>query len=48
MTVIEAELMRAVCASLDCPLPPLLTANHIAPAELGSVSGRRAAVDAPE
>jgi Zn-dependent protease with chaperone function len=42
MTVIEAELMRAICASLDCPLPPLLTANHIAQAEPGSVSGRRA------
>jgi Zn-dependent protease with chaperone function len=48
MTVIEAELMRAVCASLDCPLPPLLTSNRLAPAELGSVSGRRAEVDTPE
>jgi hypothetical protein len=48
MTVIEGELMRAVCASLDCPLPPLLTANRLAPAELGSISGRRAEADAPE
>jgi len=48
MTVIEAELMRAVCASLDCPLPPLLTANRLAPAELGNVPGRRAEAGAPE
>ena len=48
MTVIEAELMRAVCASLDCPLPPLLTANRLAPSELGSVSARRAEASAPE
>jgi hypothetical protein len=48
MTVIEAELMRAVCASLDCPLPPLFTSNRFARAEFGSVSGHRAAVDAPE
>ena len=48
MTVIEAELMRAICASLDLPLPPLLTANRLAPAELGSGSGRRAETGAPE
>jgi Zn-dependent protease with chaperone function len=24
LTTIEAELMRAICASLDCPLPPIL------------------------
>ena len=27
VTPTEAELLRAVCASLDCPLPPLLSAN---------------------
>jgi len=26
MTLREAELLRAVCATLDCPLPPLLSA----------------------
>ena len=30
--VIEAELMRMVCAVLDCPLPPLL--DHVDPATL--------------
>ncbi|MGH8193531.1 MAG: M48 family metallopeptidase [Woeseiaceae bacterium] len=25
MNVTEAELLRAICASLDCPLPPLMT-----------------------
>jgi Zn-dependent protease with chaperone function len=34
MTVEEAELMRAVCAGLDCPLPPLITSNPLAPTEL--------------
>ncbi|RLA28519.1 MAG: hypothetical protein DRR15_17265, partial [Gammaproteobacteria bacterium] len=24
LTIAEAELLRAVCASLDCPLPPIL------------------------
>jgi Zn-dependent protease with chaperone function len=48
MTVIEAELMRAICASLNCPLPPLLTADRIGTAEPGSVSGRPAAADAPK
>ena len=24
LTIAEAELIRIVCASLDCPLPPLL------------------------
>jgi hypothetical protein len=23
LTLSEAELLRAICASLDCPLPPL-------------------------
>jgi hypothetical protein len=26
LTVREAELLRAICASLDCPLPPILSA----------------------
>jgi Zn-dependent protease with chaperone function len=26
MTLAEAELLRAICASLDCPLPPVLAA----------------------
>jgi len=25
LTITEAELLRAICASLDCPLPPILT-----------------------
>ena len=24
LSVSEAELIRAICASLDCPLPPIL------------------------
>jgi hypothetical protein len=39
MSVIEAELLRAVCAGLDCPLPPLITANPTAPTELGGSPG---------
>lgn len=27
MTVAEAELLRAICASLHCPMPPLLATN---------------------
>ena len=27
LTVAEGELLRAVCASLECPLPPILTAS---------------------
>jgi len=27
LTLTEAELLRAVCASLDCPLPPILSAQ---------------------
>jgi Zn-dependent protease with chaperone function len=27
ITVTETELVRAICASLDCPLPPILTNN---------------------
>jgi hypothetical protein len=26
MTVAESELLRAICAALHCPLPPLFTA----------------------
>jgi len=25
LSVPEAELLRAICASLDCPLPPILS-----------------------
>ena len=28
LTVMEGELLRAVCASLDCPLPPLLSTSQ--------------------
>jgi len=35
LTVVESELMRAICAGLDCPLPPLLIENPIAPTQLG-------------
>lgn len=28
----EAELLRAICATLDCPLPPLITSGTMAPA----------------
>jgi Zn-dependent protease with chaperone function len=31
LTLAEAELLRAICASLDCPLPPLLADNPINP-----------------
>ena len=27
LTLTEAELLRAICASLDCPLPPILAAD---------------------
>jgi hypothetical protein len=27
VTVREAELLRAVCAALDCPMPPLVGAG---------------------
>jgi hypothetical protein len=27
LTLREAELLRAICASLDCPLPPILQTN---------------------
>jgi len=27
LTVAEAELIRVICATLDCPLPPILVAN---------------------
>jgi hypothetical protein len=27
MTVAESELLRAICAALHCPLPPLYHAN---------------------
>ena len=30
LTVAEGELIRAICASLDCPLPPILVENSIA------------------
>ena len=30
LSVTEAELIRAICASLDCPLPPILVENPIA------------------
>lgn len=29
LTISEAELLRAVCASLHCPLPPLLSAQSV-------------------
>jgi Zn-dependent protease with chaperone function len=34
LTLAEAELMRAICAGLDCPLPPLITEHPLAPTEL--------------
>ena len=43
MTLIEAELMRAICAGLDCPLPPLITDNPLAPTELAAATGRQKA-----
>jgi len=30
LSTVEAELIRAICASLDCPLPPILVENSIA------------------
>ncbi|MEX2496919.1 MAG: M48 family metallopeptidase [Woeseia sp.] len=34
LTLAEAELLRAICASLQCPLPPLVHQNPPAPARL--------------
>lgn len=28
LTLAEAEMLRAICASLDCPLPPILAIRH--------------------
>jgi hypothetical protein len=36
MTVPESELLRAICAVLHCPLPPLYAASAAAPA--GAIS----------
>jgi Zn-dependent protease with chaperone function len=47
MTVTEAELMRAICAGLDCPLPPLITTNPLAPTHLAAGDERRER-EAPE
>jgi Zn-dependent protease with chaperone function len=41
MTLIEAELMRAICAGLDCPLPPLITDNPLAPTDLVTATARQ-------
>jgi hypothetical protein len=30
LSVRETELIRAICASLDCPLPPILTEENVA------------------
>jgi len=30
LEIAEAELIRAICASLDCPLPPLITERRVA------------------
>jgi Zn-dependent protease with chaperone function len=38
LTVVESELMRAICAGLDCPLPPLLIDHPIAPTPIGERS----------
>ena len=48
MTVIEAELMRAICAGLDCPLPPLITTNPLAPTDLGAGATDRREREVPE
>ena len=48
MTVIEAELMRAICASLGCPLPPLLAVSRVLPVELGGHTEHGAAAVSPE
>ncbi len=29
LTMPEAELMRAICASLNCPLPPILVEEPV-------------------
>jgi hypothetical protein len=31
VNVAEAELLRAVCDMLDCPMPPLLPGQHVSP-----------------
>ena len=30
LTLSEAELLRAICATLDCPMPPILADNPVA------------------
>lgn len=48
MTVVEAELMRAICASLGCPLPPLFADNRVLPVEPGRRTEHGAAAISPE
>jgi len=36
VSVGEAELLRAICDMLDCPLPPLLPSQEISPASRGA------------
>ena len=31
LTIVEAELLRVICATLDCPLPPILVHNSPGP-----------------
>jgi hypothetical protein len=47
MTVTEGELLRAICASLACPLPPLLAANGLSPAGPGPASSSPAGAEEP-
>jgi Zn-dependent protease with chaperone function len=46
-TVTEAELLRAMCASLACPLPPLLAPHRFSPAGSGRAPSSPAGVEEP-
>jgi len=37
VTVVEAELLRAICDMLECPLPPLLPGQEVIPVEFTRV-----------
>ena len=40
LAVAEAELLRAVCATLDCPLPPIVTAVVTTQSAVSGIDGR--------
>ena len=40
LAVAEAELLRAVCATLDCPLPPIVTTQSAVSGVDGPIDDR--------